>query len=241
MRGRRVWDEEVSLDLPFREIIDLSHEMFEGMRNGGGWTVAFPIMDNFARTRMMTGGRAAYETHMMLFPEHCGTHLDAPRHFHEPGRSIDQIPLERLCVPGHLLDLTHRGPGEAITIADFEAAEEKSGRRISAGTATVCWTGSDVAWGQPDMGRRRPHVPTETAQFLVDRGMQLFATDMIGMDNPDEWWDPTHQVWLSNDVCMVQQLCGLERLVGKDFLLAAFPIKVLGATGCPVRAVALVV
>jgi kynurenine formamidase len=39
---------------------------------------------------------------------------------------------------------------------------------------------------------------------------------------------------------MVQQLCGLDRLVGKDFLFAAFPIKVRGATGCPVRAVAIV-
>jgi kynurenine formamidase len=225
---------------PFREIIDLSHEMTEGMRNGGGWTVAFPRMDNFARTRQMTDGKASYEAKMMLFPEHCGTHLDAPRHFHEPGDAIDQLPLERLLVPGHLLDLTYRQSGEPITIADFEAAEEKSGRRIGPGTAVTCWTGTDRYWGTPAMHRSRPHVPTETAQFLVDRGMQLFATDMIGMDNPDEWWDPTHQVWLSNNVYMVQQLRGLDRLVGKDFLLVAFPMKVVGATGCPVRAAALV-
>lgn len=228
------------MSLPFRQIIDLSHEMTEGMRNGGGWTVAFPQMDNFERTRQMTGGKAAYETHMMFFPEHCGTHLDAPRHFHEPGASIDQIPLERLLLPGHLLDLTHRGAGEAITIADLEAAEAVSGRRIGPGAALVCWTGSDRYWGGPDMKWRRPHVPTATAQFLVDRGMPLFATDMIGMDDPEEWWDPTHQIWLSNDVYMVQQLCNLEHLVGRDFLLLAFPMKVVGATGCPVRAAALV-
>ena len=225
---------------PFREIIDLSHEMFDGMRNGGGWEVAFPQMDTFARTRLMTDGKAAYETRMMLFPEHCGTHLDAPRHFHEPGDAIDKIPLERLLLPGHLLDLTHRGIGEAITIADFEAAEAKSGRKIGPDTATVCWTGSDRHWGTPEMKSHRPHVPTATAQWLVDRGMKLFATDMIGMDNPAEWWDPTHYIWLSNDVYMVQQLCNLDRLAGKEFLLSAFPIKVVGATGCPVRAVALV-
>jgi kynurenine formamidase len=45
---------------------------------------------------------------------------------------------------------------------------------------------------------------------------------------------------MSNDVYMVQQLRGLERLAGKDFLFMAFPIKVVGATGCPVRAAALV-
>jgi kynurenine formamidase len=225
---------------PFREIVDLSHEMFDGMRNGGGWAVAFPQMDNFERTRLMTAGKAAYETRMMLFPEHCGTHLDAPRHYYEPGDAIDRIPLERLLLPGHLLDLTHKVPGEAITIADFEMAEEKSGRRISGDTATLCWTGSDLYWGTEDMKTKRPHVPTESAQWLVDRGMRLFATDMIGMDDPLEWWDPTHYIWLSNNVYMVQQLTGLDRLAGKEFLLAAFPMKVVGATGCPVRAVALV-
>lgn len=228
------------MSLPFRKIVDLSHPMYEGMRNGGGWAVSFPLMDNFKRTRLMTDGKAAYETHMMLFPEHCGTHLDAPRHFHEPGASIDEMPLERLILPGLLLDLTHKGIGEPITIADLEAAEDKAGARIGPETATVCWTGTDKWWGGPEMGRNRPHVPTTTAQWLVDRGMTMFATDMIGMDDPAEWWDPTHQVWLSNNVCMVQQLTNLDQLVGERFLILAFPMKVVGATGCPVRAAALV-
>jgi kynurenine formamidase len=226
--------------MPFTEVVDLSHPMTEGMRNGGGWTVAFPIMDNFERTRVMTDGKAAYETRMMLFPEHCGTHLDAPRHYHEPGPAIDALPLEQLIVPGQLLDLTHKKVGEPITIADLEAAEARSGSRIGPDAAPVVWTGSDRWWGTEEMKTHRPHVPVPTAQWLVDRGIKLFATDMIGMDDPAEWWDPTHYVWLSNGVCMVQQLTNLGRLVGREFLLTAFPMKVVGATGCPVRAVALV-
>jgi len=226
--------------LPFRRIVDLSHPMYDGMRNGGGWAVSFPLMDNFKRTAMMTDGKASYETHMMLFPEHCGTHLDAPRHFHEPGQSIDEMPLERLMLPGLLLDLTHKEIGAPITIDDMIAAEAQSGGRIGPDVATVCWTGADKWWGGPEMSRNRPHVPTSTAQWLVDRGMTMFATDMIGMDDPAEWWDPTHQIWLSNDVCMVQQLTNLDQLVGENFLIQAFPMKVIGATGCPVRAAALV-
>jgi arylformamidase len=228
------------MTMPFKEIIDLSHPMFDRMRNGGGWEVAFPIMDTFARTRTMTEGKAAYETKMMLFPEHCGTHLDAPRHFYEQGQTIDELPLDRLVVPGLLLDLTHKKTGEAITIADFEVAAAKAGQAIGPEAAVVCWTGVDKVWGQVDMNSNRPHVPVDTAQWLVDQGMTLFVTDMIGMDDPAEWWDPTHYVWLSQNVCMVQQLCNLEQLVGKDFLIAALPMKVKGATGCPVRAVALV-
>jgi kynurenine formamidase len=75
---------------------------------------------------------------------------------------------------------------------------------------------------------------------MVDRKITLFATDLIGMDDPKEWWDPTHHVWLSNGVCMVQQLCNLDKLVGKQFLFVAMPIKMVGGTGCPLRAAALV-
>ena len=39
---------------------------------------------------------------------------------------------------------------------------------------------------------------------------------------------------------MVQQLCNLDQLVGKDFLFVCLPLAMKDGTGCPVRAVALV-
>ena len=128
----------------------------------------------------------------------------------------------------------------AITIADLEAAEEKSGQKIGSGTATICWTGVDKVWGQKNMNRIRPHIPAESAQWMVEKKVTLFATDLIGMDHPDEWHDPTHLAWLENNICMVQQLCNLDKLAGKNFLFLAFPIKAVGGTGCPVRAAALI-
>ncbi len=74
----------------------------------------------------------------------------------------------------------------------------------------------------------------------MDRGISLFATDLIGMDDPDEWWWPTHAIWLSSGIPMVQQLCNLDRLENKEFLFVALPLKMRDGTGCPVRAVALV-
>lgn len=74
----------------------------------------------------------------------------------------------------------------------------------------------------------------------MDRGITLFATDLIGMDDPTEWWWPSHTIWLKANVCMVQQLANLDRLVGKDFLFVCLPLKMRGGTGCPVRATAIV-
>jgi len=222
------------------EIVDLSHELYTGMPNIAGLQIAFWPIETFGGLRTITGGKLAMESRMMLLAEHCGTHLDAPRHCDETGKSVAEVPLDRLILPGHLLDLTHKKSGEAITIDDFKAAADKTGRKIGPGTATICWTGTDRLWGTEGWTTNRPHVPTDTAQWLVDQGITLFATDMIGMDDPDEWWWPTHVIWLKNNVCMLQQLCNLDRLAGRNFLLVCLPLKMRDGTGCPVRAAALI-
>jgi kynurenine formamidase len=60
------------------------------------------------------------------------------------------------------------------------------------------------------------------------------------MDDPDEWWWPTHLVWLQAGIPMVQQLCNLERLAGKEFLFLVLPLKMRDGTASPVRPAALV-
>jgi arylformamidase len=223
-----------------KETIDLSHELFDGMTNLGANHCAFWPLETFASTRYLTAGKLGFQGRMMLMAEHCGTHLDAPHHFDEHGTTVDKVPLESLVLPGHLLDFTHRKSHEAITIQDFEEAEEKSGRRIGPGTATICWTGVDKDWQKPGFLTDRPFVPEDSARWLLDRKISLFATDLIWIDDPDAKWYPTHTAWLQNGLCMVQQLCNLGRLKGKDFLFICLPLKMRGGTGSPVRAVALV-
>ena len=229
------------MEMPFTEIVDLGHEFFHGMANIGGAQVAFWPSSTFEKGEKTTGGKLSMESRMMLMPEHCGTHLDVPRHCLRDGTDVAGIPLEQLVLPGHLLDLTHTANGEAIAIADLEAAEEASGRRIGGGTALLAWTGVDGDWGKPGFATDRPYFPVETAEWLVGRGITLFGTDLIGMDDPAEWWWPTHRVWLEAGICMIQQMCNLGALAGKDFVLVAAPLKMRDGTGCPIRPIALVI
>lgn len=224
----------------FKEIVDLAHEYYNGMPNLGANHIAFWPLETFATMRTLSGGKLGMEGRMMLMAEHCGTHVDVPSHFVEGGTSVDRVPLEQLVLPGHLLDLTHKKTREAITVEDLEKAEKKSGRAIGPGAATIVWTGVDKDWSKPGFISERPFVPVPTAEWLVKRKITLFATDLIGMDDPDEWWWPTHYAWLKSGVCMVQQLCNLDKLAGKEFLFVALPLKMRGGTASPVRAVALV-
>ncbi len=225
---------------PIKQIIDLGHELFHDMANIGGAQVAFWPTSSFKHGETVSGGKLSMESRMMLMPEHCGTHLDVPRHCLRGGDDVASIPLEQLVLPGHLLDLTHKSNGEAISTADLEVAETASGRPIGGGTAVLCWTGVDGDWGKPGFTTERPYIPVETAEWLVERKITLFGTDLIGMDDPAEWWWPTHRVWLEAGICMIQQMCNLGALAGKEFLLVTQPLKLRDGTGCPVRPIALV-
>ena len=221
------------------EIVDLGHEIFSNMPTLGAPTT-FWSEDRHESLRKLTSGRFSMESRMMLMSEHAGTHLDSPWHSHPEGKTVDQIPLEALMLPGHLLDLRAKRAGEAITVADLEAAAARSGGPIAAGEATLVWTGVDARWGEPNFTRDRPFVPEATVEWLAKQRIGLFGTDLIQVDDPDEWWYPTHTSLARNGVPMVQQLCSLDRLEGKAFVFLVVPLKLRGGTASPVRPIALV-
>jgi len=226
----------------FKEVIDLSHELYNNMPGVSETSTAlfFPL-DTHHRTTMHSQGELTMENKMILVSEHLSTHFDAPYHFDPDGLTVERYPIEKLVLPGHLLDFTSKGVREAITRDDFEQAAVRSGRKIGPGTALVAWTGQDVNWGKGGWVKERPYVGRETAMWLVEQKIGLFATDLIGIDDPDDWRWTTHAAFLKNGLPMVQQLCNLGTLQGKEFYFVALPLKIRGGTGCPVRAISLVV
>jgi arylformamidase len=223
----------------FTEVVDLGHEMFDGMANLGASVASFWPSETHAGTALFSQGKLAFESHMILVSEHTGTHLDCPFHFDPDGVTVDQYPLQKLVLPGWVLDFSAKSTGDPITIADIEGMAATAGREIGPGYALLVWTGQDSYWGRPGFKTERPYVPAETAQWLVDRKVTLFGTDLIGIDNPDEWWEPTHVAFLKGGLPMVQQMSNLGRLVGREFVLVVLPLKMRGGTGSPVRPVAL--
>ncbi|MGV7350059.1 cyclase family protein [Mycobacterium kansasii] len=234
--------------MQIKEIVDLGHDIYAGMptlsaAHVGAGPVAFWPLETFEATRKLSGGKLGMEGKMVLMAEHTGTHLDAPSHFAEDGQSVDQISLDKLVLPGHFLDVRGKQAGEPISIADLEAAEERSGKPIGPGTAVIACTGfgtGETVWAREGFERDRPHFPVSSAEWLADKGITLFVTDVIGMDDPDEWWWPTHHVWLSRGIPMCQQVANLDKLEGKEFLFVVLPLKMRGGTASPVRPVALV-
>jgi kynurenine formamidase len=100
---------------------------------------------------------------------------------------------------------------------------------------------------------KQTYLTVEAAEWLVERGVHSVGCEPAGIEHvPDglwkyQWYDkdsehlpswPAHQVLLSNDVYIIEGLTNLQPLLGQRVRFAALPLIIVGASGCPVRAVA---
>ena len=156
--------------------------------------------------------RDGYYMNVLKMGEHTGTHVDAPAHFIPGGKTVDELPLEKFIGEGLVLDV-RGGEGE---IKLDEIPDSGYFDRV-----VLFLTG----------GRE---LSPEVALFLVAEGAKAVGTDSMSIGD-----EAVHKILLSAEVPVFENLAGLEALLNKEFTFMAFPLKIEGGSGSPVRAVAI--
>ena len=77
------------------------------------------------------------------------------------------------------------------------------------------------------------------ARVLVDWGVGLVGIDTANIDRPDGAGYPAHHTLLRANVPVIENVANLAALRSTSFLLVALPLKLEGASGSPIRLVAL--
>jgi kynurenine formamidase len=195
-----------------------------------------------------------YAANSFCAPEHGGTHLDAPIHFGEGRRTMDQIPLEQLMAPAVVIDVTAKSaadPDYRLTAEDVRQWESRNGP-IGRGSIVLLRTGWGKRW--PDrkayFGDDRPgatdalHFPSygaEAARLLVEeRGVGALGIDTASIDYGLSRDFVVHRIAAAANVAGLENLANLEQLPERGALVIALPMKIAGGSGGPVRIVALV-
>jgi arylformamidase len=163
---------------------------------------------------------------------HNGTHMDAPYHFFEDGRTIDKVDLMRCCGPALMIDLRSISPRRNIDTADLSPL--KDGLRDVG--KLVIHTGWHRRWNSPGYFAEHPVLTGEAARFLVDCGVHLVGVDMPSVDTAPF---PAHIELLGRGVVIVENLTNLGEVKHAMFHLMVLPLKITGRDASPVRAVAL--
>jgi kynurenine formamidase len=184
--------------------------------------------------------------------EHGGTHLDAPIHFGEGRRTVDQIPVEQLIGPAVVIDATSRCAIDrdyTLTVHDILAWESQYGR-IPNGALVFLLSGWSERW--PDRHRylgtvtpedpRTLHFPgfsPDAAGFLITRrAIRGVGIDTASIDPGQSRDFPVHRLLGRADVYALENVTALDRLPPIGATVWALPMKIQGGTGGPVRIIA---
>lgn len=227
--------------------VDLTHELTSEFNFSS--TSPRIAMDPIVGSGLASG----MNLNRLLLVEHAGTHIDAPRHFSNDGKSLGEVPLSDLIAPLAVIDLRARAvayPDVALMPDDILLWERRHGP-LPAGCCVVIHTGSDpiariagmraADSGLATLSRASPGFSLEAVKMLATsrdvKGIGLDATNIDRGSNTPAY--PVHQYWLRSGRWGLEGLTNLDAVppVGAVLMVGAAPID--GATGMPIRALAL--
>ncbi len=225
------------------KLVDLSQEIYSGMPVFDGHPqVAMTVAVTHEQRAQITNHTTVSPVlHALTISEHTGTHVDAFNHFGIPfrGRSVDTMPLEMFYTPGICLDLSHKKLKELIEVADIEAALEKGGLTVEAGDTVLLYTDHYRRYFGTLDWNNGPGITAEVARWFGECRISAFAVEtrspgILGVSNKE-----VHTIGGEMNYTHYENLVNLHELIGQGrFRFIAFPLKIKGGTGSPVRAVA---
>ena len=188
--------------------------------------------------------------------EHTGTHLDAPVHWIS-GRDLennttDTIPARQFIGPACVIDITSETAANEDYLLDVSALErwESTHGRVPRGAWVLLQTGwsrrsDDAFLNVRADGPHGPGFDQATSLLLAtDRDVLGVGVETIGTDAGQAGtFDPpfpNHNIMHGHGKLGLASLCNLERLPATGAVLIAAPLKIVGGSGSPVRAIALV-
>jgi len=184
-----------------------------------------------------TKKRNGYNMELVLLSSHSGTHIDAPFHFIENGIKVNQIPLERL-ITSAIICKVKKGLDNAITKDDIVKFEKKHGK-IPPNSTLIFATGWHKNLLKKFYFTKNPGLSLGAARYLASKKMNLVGIDSPSIDLGRDNNFSAHHILLKKGILILENLCNLEEISKLHFTLVVFPLKLKGATGSPVRAIAL--
>ena len=161
---------------------------------------------------------------------HFGTHLDAPVHFIEGAKGVDELDIHVLlgsCVVAeipHVMEITP----DHLDALDLPADTHR----------LLLKTKNSALWEKPDhaFDTGFAALTADAARWVVDRGIRLIGIDYLSIQLFADKDSTTHHVLLSDEVIIVEGL-DLRAVEPGEYQLTCLPLKLVAADGAPVRAI----
>ena len=163
-----------------------------------------------------------------------GTHVDAPYHFRNDGETIDNMELDFFFGKAVVIRVTDKKANEKITMEDVMPYDDK----IEKDTIVLFNTNWYKTRGTEEF-YTHPFVAGEVAEYLVDKGVRFIGIDTMNADQSGGTEFPVHDLFSEKRLMIGENWAYLDQIDFENVYVAAFPLKITGCDGSPVRAVAI--
>lgn len=230
--------------------IDLTHDF-------SNETLYWPTSDTWQFDTVFVGeteGGFYYEAFKFSTAEHGGTHLDAPIHFSEGKKTVDQLSIDQLsgnAIVINVKEAVAKNRDYQILTSDIEAWETEHGT-IPDGAILLFNTGFSNHWpdaekylGTTKRGQEAlaelsfPGIHPEASQWLIDnRNIKAIGLDTPSIDFGKSTLYESHQILFSKNIPGFENVANLDQLPPKGAYVIALPMKIKDGSGAPLRIIA---
>jgi len=233
-----------------RRLLDLTHSFDKS-------TIYWPTEDGFKLIRESAGvtdGGYYYAANRFMCAEHGGTHIDAPIHFFEKGKTVDQLPLSQLMGAGVCVDVTRKCAADRdyqVTVEDFQRWEAQHKLKLENKIVLIhtgfgrFWPDREKYLGTKEQGKvgvaklHFPGLDPAAADWLITRRhIRMVGIDTASIDHGQTQNYPTHQRLFRDQVPALENVADMSELSNLEFNVIALPMKIGGGSGAPCRVVA---
>jgi kynurenine formamidase len=218
-------------------------------------TIYWPTAKGFQLDRVAWGINEAgwwYASNEFGASEHGGTHADAPIHFAQNGRTMDEIPLEEWIGPAVKIDVVEKCENDRdylLSVEDILAWEAEFGD-IPDFAWVIMYTGIDTKYypdkkevlGTDKTGEEAlpelsfPGFSPESVEYLVkNRNITGIAIDTPSIDFGRSKDFLVHRVLFAADKLALENIARLDKLPSSGATLFVIPMLIKGGTGAPAR------
>ena len=159
---------------------------------------------------------------------HSGTHMDAPLHFLQDGKSIDAMPLSAAIGRARVIEIQDT---ESIKVAELEHHRIQMGERILFKTIN-----STHYWQTDAFEKNFVFISQEAAEYLGKVRVQTVGVDYLSVGGYFKDGPETHYALLGAGIWIIEGL-NLAPVAAGEYELICLPVKLTGSEGAPARAI----
>ncbi len=139
------------------------------------------------------------------------------------------------------LDLRHVGDKGDISADDMEEAAAKAGVKVDGHIVLMCTGINARHWPDPVICTMNSQVTASAMHWLHDHGSRVHGVEGPSTDRMEDNLFVNHRICRDLEMVHYEWMWNLEEVIGVgEFQFQGIPLRIKGASGSPVRALAFI-